>query len=183
MNPSGITTGERDFEFSWLLTGVSKGIDLNRMSTASRRDFPLGVSGSHMALSPETPFREIQFADDKTPPNSFLLTMTGRLLYGDYTTIPDPVFSGKYYDADHGYSQEVFIENSGEYEALGLDTLLRLSFPAHQLGLREIVGAMLPSARAKLRIAHIKPLETGSPPVPVYLFGESEPVSSEVFYK
>src|SRR5438067_1371354 len=99
MNPSGIPLVERDFTLKWLLTGVNDTIDLNRMSTAERRDFPLGISGSHMAASRQTCFTEVPF--QAPPPHSYLLTFTGHLTCADYTKIPDQQFSGLYYDQDH----------------------------------------------------------------------------------
>jgi hypothetical protein len=181
MTPSGMITGERPFSLKWLLTGVANGIDLHRMSTGERRDFPAGVSGSHTALEEQTCYLEVPF---KTPPpHSYMLSFTGTLKYADCTKEPNVDFSGTFYDADHGFSQQVFITNSGEYAALGLDGILRYSYPAFQTGSLQEVVALFPSARPKLTLTSIAPLGDSSPPVPVLLFGQDKPVSSEVFYK
>src|SRR5258706_241632 len=75
MLPAGTEIRESTYTTFWLLTGVAGGIDLNRMSTASRRDFPAGVSGSQMGLLPETCFVEVPFF--QPPPFSYLLGFTG----------------------------------------------------------------------------------------------------------
>ena len=71
----GIIEAQNSFTLYWLLTGVGDCIDLNRMSATSRRDFPAGVSGSHMALKPETCFLELQIDPLTPPPRTYLLTL------------------------------------------------------------------------------------------------------------
>ncbi len=180
MNLEGITSGQGTFTLYWLLTGVEQCIDLNRMSTTDRRDFPHGVSGSHMAVDRATCFLELRINQDAPPPKTYLLTFIGeRLRYADYRYVPSANFSGQMYAPDYGYSQAVFQANSGAYAALEIDGLLRYSAPALALdsSRQEVVG-LFPSARPKLTLKRIEHLGLFSPTIPVLLFGATEPISS-----
>ena len=185
MIPPGITTAQNTLTLYWLLTGVNDFIDLNRMSTTSRRDFPVGVSGSHMALKRETCFRELHIDPLTPPPRTYLLTLTGSdLKYADYRSVPSHGFSGQMYAPEHGYSQQVFLDNSGEYAVLGVEGILRYSAPAYELNnsLEDVMG-LLPNARSKLTLNRIEPLGLESLPIPVLLFGATEPVGSNLYYR
>jgi hypothetical protein len=181
MIPSGIKIQNAVYTTKWLLTRVASGIDLNRMSTASRRDFPLGVSGSQMTLAPETCFLEVPFPEP--PPFSYLLTFECPIREADMRGAGDAGFSGQYYDPDHGYSQQVFIENSGEFAASGCDCLHRYSAAVKlKAGKLADVLSFFPSARSKIILKEIEPLGTGSPPIQVTLW-QGEVRSSEEFYR
>jgi hypothetical protein len=131
MYPANVNIVDSEYTAYWLLTGVSAGIDLNRMSTASeRRDFPAGVSGSHMALRADTCFTEVAVTEET--PFSYLLTFRAKVKEADLRCAGDAAFSGQYYDKDHGYSQEVFIQNSGEFASLGCDCLHHYSAAVKQ---------------------------------------------------
>ena len=88
------------------------------------------------------------------------------------------------YAPEHGYSQQVFINNSGEFAAQGVEGLLRYSAPAYGLSksLDEVLG-LFPNARSKLTLTSIEPLGSESPPIPVLLFCASDPVSSKLYYR
>jgi hypothetical protein len=180
MIPEGIIPSEGSFTLYWLLTGVAHCIDLNRMSTTDRRDFPNGVSGSHMALDRSTCFLELHIDPLTPPPRTYLLTLDGQSLrYADYRSVPSASFSGQMYAPEHGYSQTIFQSSSGEYAGLGLDGLLRYSAPALAFNnsRQEVVG-LFPSARPKLTLRRIEHLGLESPAIPVLLFGATETVSS-----
>ncbi len=180
MNPEGITPGQGSFTLYWLLTGVEQCIDLNRMSTTDRRDFPRGVSGSHMAVERSTCFLELRIDPVAPPAKTYLLTfICGSLLYADYRHVPSASFSGQMYAPDHGYSQAVFQANSGEYAGLGIDGLLRYSAPSLAINnsRQEVVG-LFSSARPKLTLKRIEHMGPFSPAVPVLLFGATESISS-----
>jgi hypothetical protein len=180
VNPEGITTGQCSITLHWLLTGVEHCIDLNRMSTTDRRDFPYGVSGSHMAVDRATCFLELHINPAAPPPKTYLLTLVGdSLRYADYRSVPSASFSGQMYAPEHGYSQSIFQTNSGEYAHIGLDGLLRYSAPALAINnsKQEVVG-LFPSARPKLTLKSIEHLGLFSPAISVLLFGATEPISS-----
>jgi len=180
MNPSGIAITQGHYQTHWLLTGVKDGIDLQRMSTADRRDFPVGVSGSHMASERETCLIEVPFA--QPPPFSYILTFNSDLTLADYRSAGDANFSGQLYSDHHGYSQEVFIENSGEFAKAGCDGLLRYSAAAmKQTEMKEVFG-LFPEARSKLSLVSIEPIGDSSPPVPIIHFDGTSGLS-EQFYK
>ncbi|HMP81249.1 MAG TPA: hypothetical protein PKA41_00915 [Verrucomicrobiota bacterium] len=185
MTPPGIITAQDSFTLYWLLTGVGACIDLNRMSTTARRDFPAGVSGSHMALKRETCFLELRIEQQSPPSGTYLLTLTASdLKYADYRSVPSQSFTGQMYSPDPGYSQQVFIDNSGKFAALSVEGLLHYSAPAYGLdkSLADVLG-LFPAARHKLKLDRIEPLGLESPPIPVLLFGATEPVSSVTYYR
>lgn len=180
MSPTGIKIQESKYTPNWLLTGVSGGIDLRRMSTASRRDFPSGVSGSQMALEPETCFLEVPF--NTPPPFSYLLTFEGCLREADMRSAGDAAFSGQFYDENHGYSQQVFESNSGELADLGCDCIHRYSAAALKSeGKFADVLSFLPSALPKLVLKKIEPIGSESPPVKITLWN-GDVRSVEEFY-
>jgi len=182
MYPPNIKIVESEYTAYWLLTGVAGGIYLNRMSTASdRRDFPAGVSGSHMALSADTCYLEVPVTEET--PFSYLLTFLVKVKEADLRCAGDAAFSGQYYDRDHGYSQDVFIQNSGEFASLGCDCLHHYSAAAkRQKGTHEDVLAMFPSALPKLELIGVEPLGNNSPPITITLF-DGEQRSSEDYYR
>lgn len=178
MLPPGTEIRESTYTTFWLLTGVAGGIDLNRMSTASRRDFPAGVSGSQMGLQPETCFVEVPFS--QPPPFSYLLGFTGTLKEADLRRAGDAAFSGRLYDSDHGYSQQIFQQCAPDYADHGCDCMHRFSFAImRDTGRKEDVLSLFPSAREKLALVSVAPVGPGSPPVPITLFGGSTKSSAD----
>jgi hypothetical protein len=164
----------------WLVTGVADMIDLNRMSTGDRRDFPFGVSGSHMAGDRATPFREVQFT--APPPNTYLLRFDADLIVGDYRTNKDPGFEEKMYGKAQNYSQEVFVANSGEFAQLGINAIVRYSAPSKAAGIDSDVYGIFPSARGMLTLREIEPIGSNSPPIRIRLFeGPSERLTSDFY--
>lgn len=156
----------------WLITGVAGGIDLNRMSTADRRDFPEGVSGSHMAGDPITPFKEVKF--NTPPPNSYLLAFDAELKVADCRGNTDPTLDAQLYGPTHDFSQEVFANNSGEFPRLGINSIVRWSAPCLQEGIKADVYALLPDARQHLTLRSVTPIGSNSTPIGIRLFGETD---------
>lgn len=164
----------------WLVTGVSEVIDLNRMSTGSRRDFPNGVSGSHMAGDRETPFREVPF--NTPPPNSYLLRFDADLIVEDYRANKDPNFDEQMYGPAQDYSQQVFIANSGEFAQRGINAIVRYSAPSKALGILSDVYGIFPSARSNLMLREIEPVGPNSPPIKIRLFDDTQDRMTSDFY-
>ena len=180
MIPDGIKTGCEEFTLYWLLSNVGAVIDMNRMSDRSRRDFPVGVRGSHMATKEETCFVECQISRAAPPARTYLLSFRAVLKFADYRDVPSARFSGLMYDKSHDYSQFVFVQNSGEYSALGLNSIRHYSAPFHRLSKSwEEVLALLPDARSCLTLLWIEPIGPMSPPIQFIAYGSATPVSSE----
>ncbi len=163
----------------WLITGVSGGIDLNRMSTSDRRDFPQGVSGSHMAADPTTPFKEVRFT--KAPAHSYLLAFDANLNVADCRRNTDPTLDEQLYGPTHDLSQQIFVRNTGEFQALGINGIVRWSAPCLAEGIKADVYALLPEARQHLTLRSITPIGPNSPPVRIRLFGEDDYRSTTEF--
>lgn len=165
MFPTNIPFQNFQHETKWLLTGVSNGIDLRRMSIADgRRDFPAGVSGSHMAWQDKTCFLEVPFDRSAPPPSTYLLTFTGELNLADLRSVGDAAFSGNFYGTNHGYSRDVFIENIPDYTEAGCHGILRYSAPAWaQTNSHEEVVALFPSALERLSLVQVEPIGPDSP--------------------
>jgi hypothetical protein len=183
MFPPNIPFQNFQQETKWLLTGVSNGIDLRRMSIAAgRRDFPADVSGSHMAWQDKTCFTEVPFDRAAPPPFTYLLTFKGELNLADLRSVGGAAFSGNFYGTNHEYSREVFLENIPEYTEAGCHGFLRYSAPAlAQTNSHEEVVALFPSARQQLSLVQVEPIGSDSPPVPINLFDGSIR-SSDEFY-
>jgi hypothetical protein len=184
MIPDGIKSGTEEFTLYWLLYDVDSCIDMNRMSDSSRRDFPAGVKGSHMATKEETCFAECRISRYSPPTNTYLLCFRAALKFADYREVPSAQFSGKMYGASHDYSQFVFVQKSGEYAALGLNAIRRYSAPVYELTktLHEVL-ALLPDSRRDLTLLWIEPIGPSSPAVPYVAYGSSIPISSEYYPK
>jgi hypothetical protein len=182
MIPDGIKTGSEEFTLYWLLSNVGSSIDMNQMSESSRRDFPAGVSGSHMATKEETCFTECRISRYSPPDRTYLLCFRAKLKFADYREVPSAQFSGQQYGSTHDYSQSVFIQNSGEYAARGLNSIIRYSAPVLEISKnREEVLALFPDARSDLVLLWIEPVGLCSPPVLFIPFGSTVPISSEHF--
>ena len=125
----------------------------------------------------------LRFRLHRPPAFSYLLTFKGTLTAADYRNAGDAQFSGKLYSEDHGFSQDAFIKNSGEFSAAGCDALLRYSAAAMTKTneKREVLG-LFPSAREKLSLVSIEALGDKSPPIPLTFF-DGTTGSSEQFYK
>ena len=176
MIPPNIPIQNFQNETKWLLTGVSNGIDLKRMSTAEgRRDFPPGVSGSQMAWENDTCFLEVPFDKDSPPDYTYLLTFRAELKLADLRAVGDAGFSGNYYGKDHEFSQNLFIENAPEYTEAGCHGLLRYSAAAlKQDDSRKEVLSLFPPALERLVLVKVEPIGRNSPSVPISFFdGES----------
>jgi hypothetical protein len=180
MIPDNVEIIEQHYETKWLLTGVAGEIDLKRMSTAGRRDFPVGVSGSHMALDEDTCRLEVAF--EQPPKNSYVLSFTGCLRMADLRSAGDAQFSGQFYDANHDFSQYVFLENQPEYEKEGCDGIHRYSFVAMQkVNEKRDVVAIFPEAFSKLKLVNVQPLGTESPPISIRMPDGSMIQSDQLF--
>jgi hypothetical protein len=182
MTPLGITTGCAEFILYWLLSNVGDCIDMNRMSDSSRRDFPIGVRGSHMATKEQTCFAECRIRRDAPPGRTYLLSFRVLLKFADYRKVPSAQFSGQMYGTSHDYSQQVFVQNSGEYNALGLNSIRRYSAPIYEINhtLEEVL-ALLPDARSNLILLWIEPIGLSSPAVAFIPCGSATPLSSEYY--
>ena len=182
MVPDGITTGNEEFTLYWLLSNVGSCIDMNRMSDSARRDFPAGVRGSHMATKEETCFAECRISRHSPPDRTYLLCFRARLKFADYRAVPSAQFSGQMYSPNHDYSQFVFIQNSGEYAAFGLNAIRRYSAPIYELRktLEEVLG-LLPDARSDLTLLWIEPIGLASPAVPFVPHGSTTGISSDLY--
>ncbi|MDD2763874.1 MAG: hypothetical protein PHE83_07890 [Opitutaceae bacterium] len=182
MIPDGIKAGCEGFTLYWLLYDVGSCIDMNRMSDSSRRDFPERVRGSHMATKEETCFAECSISRYSPPDRTYLLCFCARLKFADYREVPSAQFSGQMYAPSHDYSQFVFVQNSGEYAALGLNAIRRYSAPVYELSktLEEVL-ALLPDARSELSLLWIEPIGFSSPPVLFIPYGLTTPISSECY--
>ena len=182
MNPDGIIPGEEELTLYWLLSNVRDRIDLNRMSDTSRRDFPEGVRGSHMATKEETCFAECQIDRHAPPPGTYLLSFRALLRFADYRSVPSEHFTGQMYSPSHGYSQQVFDLNSGEYAALGLNSIRRYSARVHEINhTLEDVLALLPDARRCLSLLWIEPIGPDSPPIEFVHYDSVDPAFT-IFY-
>lgn len=184
MIPDGIKTGSEDFTLYWLLYGVGACIDMNLMSDGSRRDFPAGVRGSHMATKEETCFAECRISRYAPPDRTYLLCFRATLKFADYREVPSAQFSGQMYGAAHDYSQSVFVQNSGEYAALGLTAIRRYSALIFELTrtLDEVL-ALLPDSQRDLKLLWIEPIGINSPAISYIPHGTSTPISSDCFQK
>lgn len=169
-------------ELFWGLTGISGfPIDLNRMSTAKRRrDFPQGISGSHMADDPRTCFEELNIDSASPPPRTFLLKFKGELEVNDMREVDSSHFSGEYY---HGqdYSREVFVEYSGQLA--NCDAIVRYSAPLIRKGEKANVFALMPSAREKLTLEGIVSLDGSNEDPGIIPFGAADSISIKGFPK
>lgn len=184
MIPDGIKIGYEDFTLFWLLSNLGPSIDMNRMSDSSRRDFPAGVRGSHMATKEETCFTECRISRYSPPDRTYLLCFRARLKFADYREVSSARFSGQMYGSSHDYSQLVFIQNSGEYADLGLNSIRRYSAPVQKLSKTlEDVFALLPDARSDLDLLWIEPIGFSSPPVLFIPYGSTVSISSDRYIK
>jgi hypothetical protein len=165
----GIATGEQTISAKWLVTGVSGGIDLGRMSVApDRRDFGPGISGRQAAAEADTCFLELDVNPKSPPPFSYLVTFTGRVQAVDLRSAGDAAFSGAYYGRDVTPSQDIIEHNRAFLESGNFNAVIRYSAAAqHKRNTLEVVYAFLPSVTGVLEIQNIEPLGDNSPPVPI----------------
>ena len=166
---NGVKTVEHAVKMQWLVTGVSAGIDMGRMSIASGRlDFGPGISGRHTAENPETCFRELEVTPASPPPFSYLITAEASLKEIDIRSAGDAVFSGNYYNSDETISQGIIEHNRPFLQSGNYDGVVRHSAAAYQKDMTyETVHALLPSAIDKTKIIKVEPLGANSPPVEI----------------
>ncbi len=165
-----------------ILTGIDGfSIDQNRMSTTDgRRDFPAGISGSHFADSPHTCLEELKIDWDSPPPHSHLLKYTGNLNLCDMREIDSPQFSGRYYHGRNN-SREIFTEHSGQLA--GCDAIVRHSAPLLFKGEKANVFAVRPSARNKLTLVGLVPLDGSNEDPGIIPFGSADSISTTGYPK
>ncbi len=167
-NLSGVQPLEVDSEFHFVGTGMLRDYDLGWMSTAPRRDFGSGISGSHLAMQFDTCLAELKLTDTY-PADSYHVTLTGSLCLLDLRKVADANFSGAYYSDDRSISCQIVEANRDYLRSGGFDGILRYSKPLVDVETFQDVVAITPDAIGKLGVKTITPLGTTSKPLNVIL--------------
>ena len=157
-NLSGLAPVDWNDDLHFIATGMTWDYDLRRMSTGdNRRDFGPGISGNQFSAKVETSFTELKLSAPY-PDNSYHITLKPNLHLLDLRNVPDPVFSGKYYDANRSLSCEMLSQNLDYLHANGYDGVVRYSKPALEEERFEIVVAVTPDAIGKMAVKQVQPL-------------------------
>jgi hypothetical protein len=132
--------------------------DLRWMSTApGRRDFGSGISGSHFSAQVDTSLSELHLTEPY-PDDSYHFTLGANLRLLDLRHVPDPTFSGQYYNADRSISCQIIDANRDYLSSGRYDGILRFSQVALTDGRPEEVVALTPEAIGKLTVKALEPL-------------------------
>ena len=178
-NLSGLAPANWNSELHFVGTGMVRDYDLGWMSTApNRRDFGAGVSGSQFSAKFETSLGELHL-NQPYPNNSFRFTLEASLRLLDLRNVPDPNFSGQYYNADRSISCKMIEVNRDYLRDNGYDGILRYSKVALDDNKLEEVVAVTPDAIGKLSVKQVEPL--GNPTVALNVFnldGSKTPIES-----
>lgn len=167
-NLSGVQPFDLNCEFHFVGTGMLRNYDLGWMSTAPRRDFGSGVSGSHFALNFDTCTMELKVATPY-PSDSYHVTLTGSLKLLDLRRVADPAFSGYYYSEDRSISCQIVDANIDYLKSGEFDGILRYSKPLVDVESFQDVVAITPYSIGKLVVKTIVPLGTVSKELNVIL--------------
>jgi hypothetical protein len=157
-NLSGVAPANWNSELHFVGTGMTRDYDLGWMSAAAnRRDFGSGVSGSQFSAKFETSLGELRLPQPY-PDNSYHFTLNANLRVLDLRKVPDPNFSGQYYDNDRSISCKMINYNRDYLHANGYDGILRYSKVALEDNKFEEVVAVMPDAIGKLSVMQVEPL-------------------------
>jgi hypothetical protein len=167
-NLSGVQPVDLSTEFHFVGTGMLRDYDLGWMSTAPRRDFGSGVSGSHLAIQFDTCLAELKLADPY-PADSYHVMLTGSLRLLDLRKVADANFSGAYYSDDRSISCQIVDANRDYLKSGCFDGILRYSKPLVDVDSFQDVVALTPDAIGKLGVKTIVPLGAISKPLNVIL--------------
>jgi hypothetical protein len=157
-NLSGLAPVAWTGDLHFVGTGMTWDYDMRRMSTGdNRRDFGPGISGNQFSAKVETSFTELKL-NPPYPADSYHITLKPNLRLLDMRNVPDPMFSGKYYDENRSHSCEMLSQNLDYLHANGFDGIVRFSKPALGEDRYEIVVAVTPDAIGKMAVKEVDPL-------------------------
>lgn len=157
-NMSGVAPVTWTNDLHFVATGMTWDYDMRRMSTGdNRRDFGPGNSGTQFSAKVETSFGELHLTEPY-PDNSFHIALGANLRLLDLRNVPDPNFSGQYYNADRSISCKMIDANLPYLRDERFDGILRYSKVALDDNKLEEVVALTPDAIGKLSIKQVTPL-------------------------
>jgi hypothetical protein len=161
-NLSGLAPVAWTRDLHFVGTGMRRDYDLCWMSTApGRRDFGSGVSGSHFSAQVDTSLGELHLTEPY-PDDSYHFTLGANLRLLDLRYVPDPTFSGRYYNTDRTISCQIIDANHDYLNSGHYDGILRFSQVALTDGRLAEVVALTPEAIGKLTVKTVEPLGHGA---------------------